>query len=145
MEGAWGLHRIAYHWILVRVTYTESLLFITDCSDCIKHLNNKDVVVSAIAGKVMSVGNLSLAPLKPSALPLRWPEELEWVWWAVPCSDLIIFRPERNSSLIQGLWEWFMQIAALSLDLGNLWLDRFLEKILTFLFGTWLGEWITTW
>lgn len=105
----------------------------------------------AIAGKVMSVENLSLAPLKPSALPLRWPEELEWVWWAVPCSDLIIFRPERNSFLTQGLWKWFMQIAGLSLDSGNLWLARFLEKILTFrenphfrekpgLFGTWLGS-----
>lgn len=46
MEGAWGLHRTAYHWILVCVTCTESLFFITDCSDCIKHLNNKDVVVS---------------------------------------------------------------------------------------------------
>lgn len=46
MEGAWGLHRTTYHWILVRVTYTESLFFITDCSDCIKHLNNKDIVVS---------------------------------------------------------------------------------------------------
>lgn len=36
-----------------------------------------------IARKVMSMGNLSLAPLKPTALPLRWPEEFEWVCWAV--------------------------------------------------------------
>lgn len=35
------------------------------------------------AGKVMSMGNLSLAPPKPTALPLRWLEEFEWVCWAV--------------------------------------------------------------
>lgn len=35
------------------------------------------------AEKVMSMGNLSLAPLKPAALPSRWPEEFEWVCWAV--------------------------------------------------------------
>lgn len=46
MERAWGPHRIAYHWILVCDTYTKSLFFITGCSDCIKHLNNKDIVVS---------------------------------------------------------------------------------------------------
>ena len=98
------------------------------------------------AGKVMSMGNLSLAPLKPTALPLRWPEEFKWVCWAVAMLWFgQIQTRKKPSSHIEGLWKRFMQMEALSLDLEELWLGRFLEKILTFLSGSLLGEQITTW
>lgn len=98
------------------------------------------------AGKVMSMGNLSLAPLKPTALPLWWPEEFEWVCWAVAMPWFGQIQTwKKPSSHTEGLPKRFMQMAALSLDLGDLWLGRFLEKILTFLSGSLLGEQITTW
>lgn len=66
ITGFWSLLHTQSHYFLLLTALTA--------------LNTWTIKTSwfpVIAGKVMSVGNLSLTPLKPSALPLRWPEDAE--------------------------------------------------------------------
>lgn len=72
--------RIAGFWSVI---HTQSHFLLLTALIALNTWTIKSLWFPVTARKVMSMGNLSLAPLKPTALPLRWPEEFEWVCWAV--------------------------------------------------------------